>query len=110
MLALLSGLGHDVLSASDIDPRTPDDVLLEMAYSEERIVITEDKDFGELAFKLGLPHRGIIRFADMSVAEKAIAMRQLLERNADTLLEAPLIVVESGRVRITPTQGQTETR
>ena len=110
MLALLSDLGHDVLSASDIDPRTPDNTLLEMAYSEERIIITEDKDFGELTFKLGLPHRGIIRFSDMAVAEKVAAMCQLLEHSADTLLESPIIVIESERVRITPTQDQTETR
>ena len=100
MLTLLTELGHDVLSALDIDPRTPDEVLLEMAYLAGRVVITEDKDFGELIFRLGLPHRGVIRFVDMAVDEKIFLMKQLLENEAELLQQSPIIVVEPARMRI----------
>ena len=47
---LLDDLGHDVRLAGDVDPRMPDDALLEMARQDSRVLITEDKDFGELVF------------------------------------------------------------
>jgi len=98
--ALLTDLGHDVLSAFEVDPRASDDTLLALAIQEERVLVTEDKDFGELVFVHRLPHPCIIRFVDMRVAEKVVAMRELLERHADALRAGAIIVVTRGRVRI----------
>src|ERR687885_251893 len=81
----LANLGHDVCLALDIDPCSPDEALLDLAWQEERILVTEDKDFGELVFVRRLPHRTIIRFIDMRVEEKVVAMRALLERHADAM-------------------------
>jgi len=97
---LLTDLGHDVLSALDRDPRASDEALLALAMQEARVLITEDKDFGELVFVRRLPHPCIIRFVDMRVEEKVVAMRELLERHADAIREGALIVVTRGRVRI----------
>ena len=80
-------------------PRT-DDELLALALAEQRILITEDKDFGELVFVRRLPHPCIIRFTDMPVAEKAAAMRHLIERHAEAMHEASMIVVTRSRVRV----------
>ena len=68
MVHTLTELGHDVITASDIDPRADDEYLLELAYQENRILITEDKDFGDLVFVRGLPHHCIIRFTQMPVS------------------------------------------
>ena len=97
---LLTDLGNDVLSALEADPRASDDALLALAIQEERVLVTEDKDFGELVFVRRLPHPCIIRFVDMRVEEKAVAMRELLERHADALRAGAIIVVTRGRVRI----------
>jgi predicted nuclease of predicted toxin-antitoxin system len=97
---LLTDLGHDVLSALDRDPRASDEALLALAMQEERVLVTEDKDFGELVFVRRLPHPCIIRFVDMGVEEKVVAMRELLERHADAIRAGALIVVTWGRVRI----------
>jgi predicted nuclease of predicted toxin-antitoxin system len=97
---LLTDLGHDVLSAIEVDPRAADDAVLALALREERVLVTEDKDFGELVFVRRLPHPCIIRFVDMRVEEKVAAMRELLERPADAIREGALIVVTRGRVRI----------
>ena len=97
---LLTDLGHEVLSALDRDPRASDEALLALAMQEARVLITEDKDFGELVFVRRLPHPCIIRFVDMRVEEKVVAMRELLERHADAIREGALIVVTRGRVRI----------
>jgi predicted nuclease of predicted toxin-antitoxin system len=80
--ALLTDLGHDVLSALEVDPRASDNALLALAIQEERVLVTEDKDFGELVFVRRLPYPCIIRFVDMRVEEKVVAMRELLERHA----------------------------
>ena len=53
MHTALTDLGHDVLSALDRDPRAADEALLALANKEQRVLITEDKDFGELVFVRG---------------------------------------------------------
>ena len=100
MHEMLTELGHDVLSAAPIDPRAADEALLALAYEEQRVLITEDKDFGELVFVHRLPHPSIIRLVEMQVAEKVTAMRELIECHPDALLEGSLIVVTRSRVRI----------
>ena len=100
MHATLSSLGHDVISALDDDPRASDDALLARARAEERVLITEDKDFGELVFVRRLPHPCIIRFVEMTVAEKVSAMEDLLEQEEAAMRQGTIIVVTKSRVRI----------
>ena len=60
LTAFLQTLGHDVVSAITIDPRASDEQLLEYALSEDRVLITEDKDFGELLFVYHRPHAATV--------------------------------------------------
>ena len=108
MHALLAGMGHDVLSTRETAPRATDSALLALANDEDRVLITEDKDFGELVFVHRLPHPCIIRFVDMQVAEKVAAMRELLEHHGDSMHEGALIVVTRSRVRVRT--GRRDTR
>ena len=64
------------------------------------MLITEDKDFGELVFVRRLPHPCIVRFVDMPVAEKVTAMHELIERDADVMQGAALVVITQNRVRV----------
>ena len=64
-----------------------------MPMAEDRILVTEDKDFGELVFVRRLPHPCIVRFTEMPVAEKATAMSQLIESHAGAMLDGSMIVV-----------------
>jgi predicted nuclease of predicted toxin-antitoxin system len=70
--------GHDVVSAYSIDPRAADDRLLEIAMREDRVVVTEYKDFGELLFVQGQPHGPVIRLVELTVDEQVRAMSELL--------------------------------
>lgn len=54
----LRNAGYDVLALRDIDPGMPDEDILNLAVREERLLITMDKGFGELAYHLGKPHDG----------------------------------------------------
>ena len=65
MDTMLRELGHDVRSASEVAPSATDEALLTLALEEQRVIITLDKDFGELVFLRGMSHPSIIRFVDM---------------------------------------------
>ena len=56
---------HDVVESRERGPDPGDRVLLAWAASEGRILITMDKDFGELIFVEGEPHCGIVRLPDV---------------------------------------------
>ena len=100
MQSMLTEGGHDVLSALEINPKATDEELLVLAREDQRTIITEDKDFGELVFVRRLPHPYIVRLVEMPVAEKVAAMRELIESHPDAMHEKALIVVTRNRLRI----------
>ena len=100
MHSTLTRLGHDVVSALDIGPSAADEDLLALATEEQRILITEDKDFGELVFVRRLPHPSIIRFVEMPVSEKVAAMLELLDRHEADMMAGAMIVVTRNRIRV----------
>src|SRR5438128_12352839 len=56
----LRAAGHDVSAVADIVPRAEDSAVIALALREERIVLSEDKDFGRLVFAEGQPSAGVI--------------------------------------------------
>ena len=59
----LRRLDHDVTTvAGDHGPALQDTDVLAIAHREQRILITDDRDFGELVFHLRQPHAGILYF------------------------------------------------
>jgi predicted nuclease of predicted toxin-antitoxin system len=55
VVAELRNRGHDVLSVKESMRGMEDPDILAQAQAESRVVVTQDKDFGELAFWIGLP-------------------------------------------------------
>ena len=99
---LLTNLGHDVRLVVESDPRSSDETILSLAYQEGRLVITLDKDFGELVFVQRRPHAGIIRFLDMPILEQVAAMQELLSSYGAGLASGAMIVVTRSRIRVRP--------
>ena len=97
---LLADLGHDVRLVADVDPSAPDDDLLNLALQDGRVLVTEDKDFGELVFVHRLPHHCIIRFVEMRVKDQVVAMRELLDHYGAALQTDAMITVTRGRIRV----------
>jgi predicted nuclease of predicted toxin-antitoxin system len=64
--------GHDVLSAAEAGPGEDDAVWLRQAEESERVIVTSDKDFGELIFRDRLNSHGIvlIRMQRLSLRER----------------------------------------
>ena len=98
--AFLVGLGHDTLSALAIDPRASDEQLLAFALQDDRVLVTEDKDFGELVFVRKLPHGPIVRVVELTVNEQVRAVDELLEQHAAALVGGVVVTVTRGRIRI----------
>lgn len=103
LVELLRANGFDVLYVMETMHGAKDDVILSRAYTEERILLTEDKDFGELVFRLRKPAIGIVllRFNPGEEAQKAARLHQLLQNSTITLVGA-FVVVESDRIRTRP--------
>jgi len=99
----LRGDGHDVLYAIESLQGATDDDLLARTVSERRILLTEDKDFGELVYRLRRPAHGIVllRFDVADRAWKVPRLRYLLEQEAERLPDA-FVVLEVDKVRIRP--------
>jgi hypothetical protein len=57
---MIRDLGHDCLDASAIPPRMPDVDVLRMAADDGRVVVTADKDFGELVFVHQIACPGVV--------------------------------------------------
>jgi predicted nuclease of predicted toxin-antitoxin system len=65
--------GHDVYAITDETPSIPDEDVLAVANDRQALLITADKDFGELVFRQGLAHHGILlcRLEGQSPEDKA---------------------------------------
>jgi predicted nuclease of predicted toxin-antitoxin system len=79
-----------------------DDKVLAWAVAEDRILITNDKDFGEMIFRERLKHRGVIflRLSDERSANKIEILKHLLENYSEKLPNQFVTVTET-KVRFT---------
>ena len=96
----LQSKGHDTIWASDWPENPGDDEILERAHREGRILVTLDKDFGELAIVHGRPHSGIIRLVNLSSRQQAEACLRVIQLHGDELRSGAIITVEPNRIRI----------
>lgn len=97
----LEAAGHDVLTAADCWDEDPgDEEILERAHREARLLITLDKDFGELAIAQGKPHSGILRLVNVSALRQAPICIHVLALHADDLTAGAIVTAEPGRLRI----------
>lgn len=101
IVGAIRGDGHDVRWMAEEPGGTKDDVVLEAAVRDARILVTEDKDFGELVYRRRLHHRGVvlIRVDGISNAEKARVVA-LAIREHETDLPGAFTVIQPGTIRI----------
>lgn len=92
--------GYDVKWVGDFLEDPGDEAIIELAFAESRMLITLDKDFGELAIFRGKPHRGIIRIVNFSALQHGQISLQVLEKYVVELEHCAIITVEKDRVRI----------
>ncbi|MBI4318181.1 MAG: DUF5615 family PIN-like protein [Chloroflexi bacterium] len=98
----LRALGHDVLAVSDVMQRSVDSDLIAQAAREQRIVLTEDKDFGWLVFVSHAESAGVIliRFPGNARDTLARTVVELIQEHGEALTGA-FVVLQPGYIRIT---------
>ncbi len=84
-------------------PQDPgDDTILDHAYQDKRILVTQDKDFGELAIAFNRPHHGIVRLMNLSARDQDSICLEVLNRYGDELVRGSIVTAETRRIRIRP--------
>lgn len=101
IIELLRTNGFDVKSISEDSPSVSDDVVLDLTNNEGRILITLDKDFGDLVYRLKTSHHGIIlvRLSGVKPSEKAIIVLNNIKTHGEELRDA-FTVIQIGMTRI----------
>jgi predicted nuclease of predicted toxin-antitoxin system len=96
---------HEVFSVYEQARGLSDNDIIQKAFAEDWILITNDKDFGEKVFRERRPHHGVIflRLADERASSKIDTLRRLLQEYGDQLADRFVVVTEQ-QVRFA--QGQ----
>jgi len=90
-----------VFSVYDKLPGAADDDLLAQAVAEDSIVVTNDRDFGELIFKSSRSHKGVVylRLRDERSPSKIRALASLFLNYTEKQLVGQFVVVTETHVR-----------
>lgn len=101
--------GHEVFYVAECDPGIEDEAVLTHSRTLNAILITSDKDFGELVFRQRLLHTGILllRLGGFSPEQKAAAVAKAVESHGKELAIGFSVLSESAlRVRLLRDQEQ----
>ena len=98
--------GHDVAWIREIRRTMPDGDVLALAQRDQRILITADKDFGDLVFRARLAaDAGVILLRTVEAGPDVIVHRVLESLATDTVWAGHFVVIDEDRVRVTPLPG-----
>lgn len=87
---------HDVFSVFEQARGMDDDAVIDKSFAENRILITNDKDFGEKIYRERRPHRGVVlRLDDERFPNKIAVLQRLLENHANRIASQFVVVTET---------------
>jgi predicted nuclease of predicted toxin-antitoxin system len=97
----LSVAGNDVLEVREVRPGADDEWVVQLAVSENRILLTEDKDFGGLIYAYGHKTTGVI-FLRYPISERNRIAKDLIElvKQQKENLKGCFVTVTPKRIRI----------
>ena len=101
IVTALRSAGFDVVYILETHPAANDDFILALAHSQKRVLITQDKDFGELVYRLKQVHYGVIliRLQGFSSKVKAEITTSVIIKYQSELIGAFTVIQYNG-VRI----------
>ena len=95
--------GHDIAYVAEMEPGIDDEDVLQAAREYGGLLMTADKDFGELVFRLGRFSRGVVllRLAGLTPEAKAVVVSSAVTEHSGELSDA-FTVLSPGMVRVRP--------
>lgn len=101
----LRAAGHDVSAVSEVSPGADDTTVIDLALEEKRILLTEDKDFGQLVYANRQQTSGVLFLRYPISARRKISSEvvKLIKRRREKLIGC-FVVVQPGRIRISRIQ------
>lgn len=98
--------GNDVVAISEVAPGAEDAVVIDLALRGKRILLTEDKDFGQLVYAYGRNSSGVIFLRyPISAREKISKEVVKLVKRRKEKLAGDFVVVQPGRIRVRRVSG-----
>jgi predicted nuclease of predicted toxin-antitoxin system len=100
LVALLRSDGHDVLSVAEVAAGLSDVDVVALALQEKRLLLTEDKDFGDLVFRRerAVPGLVLMRIDTDDFRLKAARLAAAIDQYGEGLF-GRYMVIEQGRFR-----------
>ena len=94
IVAALRAAGHEVTYIAEVSAGITDESVLKCSNEARSVLITADKDFGELVYRLQLQHSGVvlIRLPGMSADDKAGTVISAVDAHRDELSGAFTVI------------------
>jgi len=102
---VLTATGHDVEAVAGWSEDPGDRDILRRAFDSAQVVVTIDKDFGELAVVHRVAHRGIVRLVGFAAERQGTAAAEALAKYGAELDAGAIVTVEPSRVRVRPPEA-----
>ena len=101
VIRALRAAGHDVLAIAESATGAGDEAVIARAFGEGRVLITEDRDFGELVYARRSSSAGVVfvKFPSLARNAKPAAVVEAVAK-LDARLRDGFTVIEPGRVRV----------
>jgi predicted nuclease of predicted toxin-antitoxin system len=106
VIETIKQMGYEIKAVSEINLRMKDKEILELAQKEGLILLTNDKDFGELVFRQKCLSNGVIlfRIKGENSKEKSVLIRKLLMGYWDKISKH-FVVITKKKFRFIPMEG-----
>lgn len=101
-MTALEESGHDVIWSGSWDNDPGDAAILNTAHSERRILVTLDKDLGELVILKEMPHSGIVRLTGFRASQMVAAIHHIVATYAVELTAGAIVTADPERICIRP--------
>ena len=98
----LSAAGHDVIWSGAWPQDSGDEEILALAHRDARVMVTLDKNFGELATVHGSAHSGILRLVNISAKQQASGCLSVITVHGKELEAGAIVTAGPGRLRVRP--------
>jgi predicted nuclease of predicted toxin-antitoxin system len=103
----LRAAGYDVLAVAELTPRAKDSTVIRIARDDERVLLTEDKDFGQLVYAGGHRTSGVIllRYPAPARGQLAKDVVKFVKKQSESI-SGGFVVMQPGQIRIRRAPGQ----